>query len=625
MKYPVQIGHPFRQGDTISPVVEGVVTQTVVMSRWSDNTVKHAVFSFYLDGNSGQALSLSFVEGQSSSIGTFALNATIEVNGQQAQLSDLPITASPLPNSRVYADHTGAHDLLTASDTKLRPIFHVTYWPEIQNAKVTFILENSNTEAAGEALANCRFLINGAKVFSNLSLTWQQQMIPVGGRFVRDFWLKPQVQAAPKFDLAYFVSTCAVPNFDTSVQVASSALDSVYQQWQSSNKDIAQAKTQNWGLFPAAMGTAGARSDWGCYPHWSILSLYTGDARMVEVDKGNAQLAAMYAMHWRENRQGKASTGRPIRITDRPALQLSIPTNGSDGLVKVADMDAWGLLPDPAHMPNPFFLLYLTTGEYFYLEQMWFWVCYCMAYSNPGFRGPDGSTGGIPGADNAIFQTRGQGLILRSLAEVLWITPDEEPEKSYFGKMLDDCITVWEGERNINPRNDDRWEFGRLTFPQDSPLHFWNHGNDGLTSPPVDYTKAAVAEAQWEESVVAYGLNRAGELGYNVQPLKDYLTPHFTELGKWLANYRIATRDSNWNYFPTFEVAKEATNIDQDGDPYDVDAWWLANRDLNQGYTTIAGQAIIATGDTDLWLGFKADVYDKLAFSNNPKWAISPR
>lgn len=619
------MGHPFRQGETFSPVVEGIATQTVVKSRWPDNTVKHAIFSFYLDGNSGQAVALNFVEGQSLSIGTFALNATIEVNGQQVQLSDLPIAASPLPNSRIYADHKGAHDLQTASGTKIRAIFDVTYWPEIQNAKITFILENSNTQAAGEALGNCRFLINGLEVFSNLSLAWEQQMIPVGGRFVKDFWLKPQAEAVPKFDLAYLAATRAVPNFDTSIKVSASALDSIYQQWLSSNKDISLAKTQNWGLFPAAMGTAGARNDWGCFPVWSILSLYTGDKRMREVDKGNAQLAAMYAMHWRENRLDKASSGRPIRITDRPALQLSLPTNGVDGLVKVADMDTWGLFPDPAHIPNPFFLLYLTTGEYFYLEQMWFWICYCMAYSNPGFRGPDGTTGGIPGADNAIFQTRGQGLLLRLLAEALWLTPDDEPEKAYLSKMIDDCITIWEGERNINPRDEDRWNFGRSRFPQDSPLHFWNQGNDGLTSPPVDYTKATVAEAQWEESVVAYGLNRASELGYNTQPLKDYLKPHFIQLGKWLANYRIATRDSNWNYFTTFEAVKAATNIDSDGDPYDVDAWWLANRDLNQGYTTIASQAIIATGDPNLWLGFKTDVYDKLAFSSNPKWAILPR
>lgn len=624
MKYPIQIAHPFRQGDTISPVVEGVICQTVVKARWPDGTAKHAIFSFYVDGNPGQALSLSFVEGQSLPIGTMALDAAIEVAGVQVKLSDLSM-ASPLPNARLYADHTGAHDLATDSGTKMRPIFHVTYWPEIQNAQVRFVLENSNTEAAGEAHAPCRLLINGVEVFSNMALTWQQQMIPCGGRLTKTFWLKPQPKVTAKFDLAYMSATAAVPNFDTSVQVAESALANMYQQWGASNKDIAQARTLNWGLFPAAMGSAGARADWGCYPQWSVMSLYTGDDWMREVDEGSAELAAMYAMNWRECRTGKPSTGRPIRIWDRPSLQLSQPTLGADGLRSVADMDAWGLIPDPAHVPNPFFLLYLTTGEYFYLEQMWFWLCYCMAYSNPGFRGPTGATGGIPGADNAIFQTRGQGLILRLLAEAAWITPDDEPEKAYFAQMLDDCLTIWEGERNINPVNDARWQFGRQTFPQDSPLHVWNQGNDGLTQPPVDFTKAAVAEAQWEESVVAYGLNRADELGYPVQPLKDYLTPHFMSLAKWLANYRIATRDSARNYFQTLDEAKAATNIDQDGDPYDVNAWWASQRNLDQGYTTIAGQAVIATGNANLWGWFKADVYNALDFSVNPKWAILPR
>src|SRR5690348_10481073 len=120
MKYPVQIGHPFRQGDTFSPVVEGVICQTVVKSRWPDGTAKHAIFSFYVDGNPGQAISFNFVEGQSLPIGMMALEAAIEVAGVQVKLSDLSM-ASPLPNARIYADHTGAHDLATDSGTKVRP------------------------------------------------------------------------------------------------------------------------------------------------------------------------------------------------------------------------------------------------------------------------------------------------------------------------------------------------------------------------------------------------------------------------------------------------------------------------------------------------------------------------
>lgn len=619
---PLQFAHAFPPGACRSPVVAGVPTQTTVKCRWPDGSAKHAVFCVALDAALGAKVSLDLQEGSPINMQPFALDAAIEMNGRTVRLVDLPVMQW-LPNSFVYADHTGAHDLLSLSGTHARPIFHVTYFPG--NARVRFILENSNTQAAGEAHAPCRFLLNGVEVFSNLTLTWQQQMIPTGGRLAREAWLNPLPIATPKFNLGYLARTNAVPNFDTSVQVATAVLTNAYNAWLTSNKDISKAKTNNWGNFPAAMGTAGARTDWGCYPLWSVLSLFTGDPRLREVDEGNAQLAAMYAMNWREGRSGKPSSGRPIRIWDRPALQMSLPLNGADALTKVADMDAWGLLPDPAHVPNPFFLLYLTTGDFFYLEQMWFWVCYCMAYSNPGFRGPNGTVGGIPGADAAIFQTRGQGLILRSLAETAAFTPDDEPEKAYFTKLIDDCLTIWEGERNINPRTDPRWQFGRQKFPQDSPLHVWNQGNDGLTQPPVDFTKASVACAQWEESVVAYGLNRAGELGYPVQPLKGYLAPHFLALGKWLANYRLATRDSTKNYFQTLDDAKTATNIDGDGDPYDVNAWFANQRNLDQGYTTIASQPVIATSDAAFWSWFKSEVYDKLDFASNPKWAILPR
>jgi len=389
-------------------------------------------------------------------------------------------------------------------------------------------------------------------------------------------------------------------------------------------------KTRNWGNFPSAMGTAGARADWGCYPAWTVLWLYSGDKRMREVDEGNAELACMYGlMSFREGDPARASHGRPIRIWDRPGIQMSRPT-GPDGVKQIpgVDMDDWGLRPDPAHVPNPFFILYLTTGDEFWLEQMSLWVSYLMAYSNGGFRGPTGREGGIPGADAQIFQTRGQGLILRSLAELVAFIPDDSPDKAYYAQMLEDCIVTWEGERNVNPRTDPRWQFGRQRTPQDSPLHVWTQGNDGMTSPPVDYTKCAVAEPQWEESVVGYGLLRARELDAPTQPLIDYMRPHWMALGKWLANYRLATKDSNRNYFQTLADAQAVTNLDGDGDPvYDVNAQWLNNRNLDQGYTTIAGQPIIATGDPEKWAWFKAEVYDKLkdAMRNNPKWAQLPR
>jgi hypothetical protein len=619
MNFPLQIGHAFGRGEFMSPVFRGIPTQQHIKTRWPDGSVKHAFLLCLLLGNVGDVRSLEIVEGLPvSGVKQLpAIDIAVEANGARFAASNLPMHVvfdGPLASRAIFADYK--------SPDQFRPIIRVHYWHDLQQMDVRIVIENGNTEKAGEWKGRpCKIFIRGALVFEQ-----SEFIVPVGGTWTKEFRESPAVNA--RLALPYLAASRAVPNFDTSIQVSESAIASRYQEWLNSNKDLLLAKTKNWGNFPSAMGTSGARPDWGCYPAWTVLWLYTGDKRMREADIGNAELACMYGlMSFREGDPAKPSHGRPIRIWDRPGLQMSRPTQTGIKTIPGVDFDDWGLRPDPAHVPNPFFILYLTTGDEFWIEQMSLWVSYLMAYSNGGFRGPTGREGGIPGADREIFQTRGQGLILRSLAELVAFIPDDSPDKGYYAQMLEDCIVTWEGERNINPRPDPRWQFGRTTFPQNSPLHFWNHGNDGMTSPPVDWTKCAVAEPQWEESVMAYGLLRARDLGAPTQPLIDYMTPHWLQIGKYLCNYRLATKDSNRNYFQTWDEVKAATNLDRYTGiaPYDVENEWQVNRNLDQGYTTIAGQAIIATGDPAKWAEFKADVYDKMLWGSNPKWAILPR
>lgn len=617
MSAPIQIGHWFGQGQCKLPAVKGRRTQTHVQSRWPDGSAKHAILIFDAAG----LPSADLIDGQPiTEIKSLpSIDISIEANGLRYDAAQLPRHIEfegALATRAVFGNYK--------SPDQMKPLFGVHHWHDLNKTDWRVTIENGNTEKAGEWKGKpFKIFIRGQLVFEKDEL-----IVPVGGRWTKTFQESATINA--RFHLPYLAATAAVPNFDTRIQVLESAIAACYQRWLSSNKDLTQAKTKNWGNYPARMGTAGARGDWGCYPDWTVLWLFTGDRRMREVEIGNAELACMYGlMSFREGDPTKPSHGRPIRIWDRPGLQMSRPTQTGIKTIPGVDFDDWGLSPDPAHVPNPFFILYLTTADTFWLEQMCLWVSYLMAYSNGGFRGPTGREGGIPGADAEIFQTRGQGLILRSLAELVAILPDAHEDKPYYTQMLEDCIVTWEGERNINPREDARWKFGRNRAPQNSPLHFWSQGNDGMTAPPVDWTKCAVAAPQWEESVVAYALRRAGELGAPTQPLIDYMIPHWASLGKWLANYRLATKDSSRNYFQTLAEAQAVTNIVEiDGvqqPGYNVNVWWATQRNLDQGYTTLASQPIMATGDPQAWEQYRAEVYDLLDFRSNPKWAHWPR
>lgn len=623
-----------------SPVFASVPTQTNIKQRWPDGSVKHAIMCAMVEGQGGK---LDVVEGVPV-IGNPdpQMHVFLSINGEMFEPAFMSFEehfAGPFCTSRTYGNgkHPGQGNAFIQID----------YYHAIGLSLIFIRIENTNTEAVTEFKPEIIVVVGGEEVFHSNKPPDQSFVMGINSCYPMEFEYNPLGVKMPNvaFDTPYLISTGAIPPFDMSVQLEPAAIDTLYARWQSSNKNILDRWSHEWGLFDRHQGNAGARSDIGPFPSWSTQLLYSWDPRCWEMELGNAKLAMQYACSIREGNPANAHYGEPVSIWDRPTCQLSRLTT----LNVLPEADSWELQPDPAHQPNPFYLSYLLTGSNNWLEMMKLWNAYNAGYSNGAGiafsygRGPTGREGGIPGANGAAFQIRGEGWVARARAELTWIIPDDDSMRQYFLTLMDDMFVIWEGKLGINkpadlvmtawirsndhqiadipPRlisGDPRWFWGNTIDKQDSPLHFWDYGNGGLAHDDLDEAKCRSGFSPWELSgMFCYALNRMDQLGYPVKPIKAHIAPCLLAMGKYLAAYRMATKDENetpFNYWPDV--------IDCYTPNFDIENWWQTQRGTEQGYVVMAGQGVQATGDAAAFQQYKADVYDMVNFRVNPKWKI---
>src|SRR5262249_28373135 len=145
-----------------------------------------------------------------------------------------------------------------------------------------------------------------------------------------------------------------------------------------------------------------------------------------------------------------------LSITARPTVFLHSGnsyinyqyTDPADKIVPIGSMSDGGWIADVAHQPDYFSPVYTLTGDYFYLEELYFWAAWRAASTNwtnayPYGRGPTGDTGGI------YDEVRGDAWTLRNRAQTAFLAPDGIPEKTYFTRLTNDAIAVWEGTLNL--------------------------------------------------------------------------------------------------------------------------------------------------------------------------------
>jgi hypothetical protein len=676
--YPLRLGRPFLMGEIMAfpqVVQDGVPlhTQADVKTRWPDGSVRHAILSCIIpsvppDGaavltfrNQGVANTNGAEDATAMLSGRYDFDAGIDfefTNGVTASVSAREMIANgdftywlngDVATSVILADHSAAriYDVGSDGNRSVRPIFHVTFWPALSNAEVRFIGEIADTEALqNQSYAFDLLAGNGA------TLPWHSNtgiLHLARSRWTKSCWLK-QVPPALSFDwnLEYLAATRQVPNYDVSRHPGEEAVTKLYGRWTNAATDIFEP-----GNWTKQMDQTGGRPDIGPYPEWVSTFLYNGDARLLEVCAGNADLAAAWPMHYREGdatkhmNEGESGLGRVMAVTERPSFYGgnldNYYTKAADKVVPVGPYSTEGWYADNSHQPDPYSVLYLLRGDYWYLEQMQFWAAYGIARvdgasNTQGWgRGPTGAEGGL------YDQIRGQGWCFRNRVETAAYSPDGTPEKTYFTRMVNDAIAVWEGARNIsNTANYGNacWTWANQTVYESlwkgigpPPTGQWNRGNEreaGTSS--INTNVVSMAMSPWMQGFLMYSLGRGFELGYPTIELIRFGAEMFTEpivndsLNPYVVGaYRMPSiRRSDTNYFTWNDM------ITGYADDYNLSNKFNESKgDTSHGYANICipamAAATVASNGLTAWRWLEGECLTNALLDENPKWCILPR
>lgn len=674
--YPMQIGRPFLPGEIPNypqARVNGIAltTQADVKQRYPDGSVKHAILTFLIPQLSANGSVIITFRDQSSGNNTaflnsadmlqnnFDFNAVMELNNGNSTVTASARTMvqnnaftywmqGSIATSVVIADHSvnRVYDIGFDAYRSFRPIFHATFFPGINKVRVRFIGEIANTEAIQDITYALNLKTGNSapeSVYTKSSFTHYG-----ASRWTKEFWIGgAPSRISVNENLAYLKETFFFPNYDTTKVIPQSVISNDYANWQTAQKDILDA-----GFWAKAMGMAGARPDIGPTTSWAVSWLYTGDIRAQEITFKQAELAPGWPVHFREGDPGKLflrndpntkGLGKPISITDRKSTCFACGynyayTDTADRINAVGTWTDGGWVPEDAHQPDICSPHYILTGDYFFLEEMYFWASWSANYLNGAAymyswgRGPTGAEGGLTG------QIRAQAWIFRNRALAVFCAPDGSDEGKYFNLLTKDAIEVWEGAHDLQNSlnaNSPNWNWGKqYRFDAalgNPPLNQWERGGTAFAQAGYGIDPAVTTEAvsNFEQHYLMSSLGRGRELGFNMDELIKYLAVHYIGqvtgpgYNKYLlCNGRVPTVQSNGQYFTSWASLKSG-----------YDATWQNKTSFDLLYPydysflglTAMSYVKCEPGGAAAWAIVENEILPAPSLDQDPKFAIVPR
>lgn len=454
----------------------------------------------------------------------------------------------------------------------LHPIFVLTFYPNWNGIKIEAILENTWATRMQDQVYRARLLAGtpGQQI-------WSGQIVQEAAtRWHKTYWIGSTPPAiAVDHNLRYLISTGAIPSYDPDIKVSSAAISKEVETFRASD----QGEPMGSAEWQVVMGATGGRGDLGLLPRWHVKYLYTFQPEMEQVMLGNGDASASAPVHFRESlTDGRLfnagdttpAFGRVFSIDARPSgrlmatLMAGSDTKPAERIYPVGTMTPGDWQVDMEHQPSMSFVPYLVTGDWFYLEELYFWSSFNVAYGNPGDCNfcRMGSAGYIH--DSSSVRAEAWGL--RTLAQTAFATPDGTPEKTYFTGKLNNNIAIKEGKYEVTnghyyqpapecpaPCKQTLWRYGRDYIGQGlhNPLHFATIGVPGVMDPAtLDGTKVYAAASPWEINFLHLALGYTEDLGFSqVRPMRTLIGLNLVEqlqnpkFNPYLAGeYRIPTR-----------------------------------------------------------------------------------
>jgi len=394
--------------------------------------------------------------------------------------------------------------------------------------------------------------VGGKSVYSKTGLTHFAH-----ARWRKIVWWGAVPEVDVKHDIAYLIASKAVPNYDTSITISSTGLSNLEQRWNS--KDTGPMGP---GIVTTAMPMVGGRPDIGPLPQWAAMYLLSMDPRAEKVTLGVGDLAGSWPIHYRDKK-----TDRLVSLTDYPYMTLLghpgdavNPATGKSELFPACGGDCsttpYNYNPDTNHQPSMAYLPYLVTGDYYYLEELQFWANWNMLQANPYYRDFDKGV-------TKWNEIRGQAWTLRTLGQVAYITPDNDPMKRYFVDRVGYNLDFYNSTYTIGKPN----QLGVID------------GSGKYAFAPMAYTTASGVKtglAPWMDDFFTWSVGYLSELGFaDATPLLAWKSKfpigRMTAPGYcWIdgATYELAVRPSSTSpLYSTLAEAYQATMRNLDGTP----------------------------------------------------------
>jgi hypothetical protein len=367
-------------------------------------------------------------------------------------------------------------------DPDLNVQFQVRGYRGGRAARVSVVVENCWDHWADNIRYDVAVEVGGKQVFSRDALDHRRL-----SRWRKVFWWggpKPPVHVV--HDLDYMTSTGALPNYDTTLEIPPPS---------QAEQRLLRMEGPNWqilgrGALTAYMPTNGGRPEIAPYPEWTVRYLLTMDPRRKNLVLASGDLAGSWPIHVRARKTKRIMTidQRPkfwldARGTDRPEWKPPRHKPAADQVK---------LSPDLAHQGSFAYVPYLVTGDFYYLEEAYFWANYCLlaTWYHPR-RNEEGILSG---------QIRGNAWALRNIGDAEWIATDEDPkEVVYFDTKIRNNIAD-RIQRMYGP-------------PEYNKLGFWGIRTTQSARIQNPANPQWVIIAPWEHDYLIWSLHHLVELG----------------------------------------------------------------------------------------------------------------
>lgn len=430
---PFTFGHVFGQGDVPSGFwIDSDLTdwQAIPTTYWPDGSVRHAIISGRSTNTTDVATTITLSTTETDPGGTAltqsdlssvlsGLGATNIVAGSETiTLSSLVSTGAkhrtvcegPVMSNWIYRKQlTGSNHIVVWFDVRLYMDDSIEIFPWVENGYLTVASPAADTRTY-------TFNFNGSQRFSASIEMKHHTRVALLNNTSSDYkhwsyWSGIDPEIEPLHDTDYLISTKMVPNY-----VGVPNADALAGTGVGPTDGFTQSYQPNWiGNTDAAMGAPGYGGHIGILPAWCATYCASGDRRPYRAVIANGVAAGSWPMHYRD--QG---TNEWLRFSDWP--NVSWAWSGNPTIPVGTGGTNSNAAPDRAHQPSIGFLPWLLTGRWYHLDTTLAWLTWSYLWeSNYVTRN---------GADFLVTkdgQERGRAWVLRTMAHVLAILPDDHP------------------------------------------------------------------------------------------------------------------------------------------------------------------------------------------------------